>query len=92
MNHAMTVGAQDSKVGRHVIGHRHILLERQNRFQMVCFNKAFADRTIAFHKVKIAGLATGAVELFGLLWRASISLNLSMKDIFAFFDDRDFLR
>ena len=54
----------------------------------MCFNKALANRSIAFGKIKITGLADGAVEFFGLSGRGGIALDLPMEGVFTGFDHR----
>jgi hypothetical protein len=51
MNHPVTVGAQHREVRRYVISDRNTLLQAANRAQVMRFNKAFADLTIAFRKI-----------------------------------------
>jgi hypothetical protein len=57
MDHAMAIGTQHRKVGRHIISDCDPLLEARNRLEMMSFDKTFADRAIARFKIKITGLA-----------------------------------
>ena len=50
------------------------------------FNKAFADGSITFFEIEVAGLAAGAVEFFGLLGRGAVAFNFTVKSVFAGFD------
>ena len=47
------------------------------------FNKAFADGSITFFEIEVAGLAAGAVEFFGLLGRRAVALNFAVVGVFA---------
>lgn len=77
MDHAVAVGAQHRKVGRNIISDRHAFLQRRDRFEVVGFNKALADRAITFLKIEIANLADCAVEFLSLLHRRTIAFDFA---------------
>ena len=62
----MTVATQHRKIRDNVIVHGDALFERADGLEVMRFNKTLANRTIAFRKIEITGLAARAMKLLGL--------------------------
>jgi hypothetical protein len=67
MDHAVAVGAQHRKVRRDVIPHWLSFLQSPNGLEVVRFDEPFSDWSLAFYKLQIASLTSGAVKLLGVL-------------------------
>ena len=76
----MAVRAQHGKVLGNVVVHRDTLLERADRLQVMCLNKALTDRAIESSKNQITGLADGAMEFLCLFDRGAVPLDLPVEN------------
>jgi hypothetical protein len=86
MDHAMTIGAKNSKVRTDLIGNRLTLVQRSKGFEMVSLDKAFANRSIDFLEPEVACLTPHAVMFLGCIPCLWISLDPAMHPVTALLD------